>query len=268
MGQGWYQLMHESILQAEERIPVTNGPAQDATDNVSRSSIRGQLTIRDAKGHGAYVVGNHTKRDILLRVRARVSLAAHFRYLIQQRDKNVGVIVGLFALQRHGKTFKSHPCIDVLMGEWFQASIGHSIELHKNQIPNFHYLGMVCIDQLSTGLFFAFRSIPQVNVNFRTWTAWTGFPHFPKIILFGCRNDSLLRHPLTPDVGCILICFQTIGFVSFEISDIKRVFGKFINLRQKFPSPIDGFFFEVIPKRPIPQHFEHGVVVGVNTNLF
>ena len=74
--------MHKSILQAEERVPVANGTAKDATDHVSRSRIRGQLTIRDAKGHGAYMIGNHTKRDILLRVGARVRLSAHVRHFV------------------------------------------------------------------------------------------------------------------------------------------------------------------------------------------
>ena len=31
----------------------------------------------------------------------------------------------------------------------------------------------------------------------------------------------------------------------------------------EFPTPLDGFFLEIVTERPVPEHLEEGVVVGV-----
>ena len=37
------------------------------------------------------------------------------------------------------------------------------------------------------------------------------------------------------------------------------------NVYKIFPSHVYGFFFEIISETPVSEHFEHGVVVGVET---
>ena len=40
------------------------------------------------------------------------------------------------------------------------------------------------------------------------------------------------------------------------------------DIYQIFPRPVDRFFFKVIAERPVAQHLEHGVMVGVESHLF
>ena len=40
------------------------------------------------------------------------------------------------------------------------------------------------------------------------------------------------------------------------------------DLGQQFPRPFDGLGFEVVTERPVAQHLEEGVVVGVPSNIF
>ena len=56
--------------------------------------------------------------------------------------------------------------------------------------------------------------------------------------------------------------------IAFKNRDVELVYRNFVNRSEQFPSPANGFFFEIIAKRPIAQHFEHGVVVSVYTHFF
>ena len=48
----------------------------------------------------------------------------------------------------------------------------------------------------------------------------------------------------------------------------KQIFGfKPIHFCEQFPRPGDGFFFEIIAKRPVAQHLEHGVMISVVANF-
>ena len=76
------------------------------------------------------------------------------------------------------------------------------------------------------------------------------------------------RNKLLPEIISFMVGIQTFGFITSKNRYIKIFFVDFINIGQKFPCPFDGFFFKIIAKRPVTQHFEHGVVVGIVTNFF
>ena len=101
-----------------------------------------------------------------------------------------------------------------------------------------------------------------VNVDFRARSAGARLAHFPEIVLFG-KTQDLLRI----DVG---LCPPPL--VRFVVRRIHRrpefLLGKFPDLGQQFPGPADGFLFVVIAKRPVPQHLEEGVVVGIAAHFF
>ena len=39
-------------------------------------------------------------------------------------------------------------------------------------------------------------------------------------------------------------------------------------LDNQFPSPLDRFFFEIIAKRPVAEHFKKRVVIGIVAHIF
>ena len=56
--------------------------------------------------------------------------------------------------------------------------------------------------------------------------------------------------------------------IAFKNGNVELVYRYFVYRGKEFPGPANGFFFEVVAKRPIAKHFEHGVVVGVYAHFF
>ena len=109
--------------------------------------------------------------------------------------------------------------------------------------------------------FFIFTS--QIHMNFRTRPTWSLLAHFPEIIFLVSVYYSAFVDMFFPKIVCILVSFQIFGSISFENRHIQIFFRNFINFGQKLPRPSNRFFFEIIPKRPVPQHLEHRMVIGI-----
>ena len=55
---------------------------------------------------------------------------------------------------------------------------------------------------------------------------------------------------------------------SFKYGGIEAFLGEVVDFGEELPGPGDGFFAEVVAKRPVAEHFEEGVVVGVVSYVF
>ena len=73
---------------------------------------------------------------------------------------------------------------------------------------------------------------------------------------------------LAPNVNGFLVQRKSILRIALENGDVQPVLIDAISLRQEFPSPVDGFLLEIIAERPVAEHLEHGVVIGVHPHLF
>ena len=60
------------------------------------------------------------------------------------------------------------------------------------------------------------------------------------------------------------------GFVRarFVNGRVKPLRWKLPALDDKFPRPLDRFLFEIVAKAPVAQHFEEGVMIGVEPDIF
>ena len=103
----------------------------------------------------------------------------------------------------------------------------------------------------------------QIHMNFGTWPAWSLLTHFPEIIFFISVYYSAFIDMFFPKIVCILVSFQVFGSITFKNCYIQIFFWYFINFSQKFPRPSNCFFFEIIPKRPVPQHLKHRMMVSI-----
>src|SRR6185503_8908620 len=99
----------------------------------------------------------------------------------------------------------------------------------------------------------------------RAWPAGTRFAHLPKVVFFVAEKDMVLGYILLPVVKRLGVYRQAFLFVAAENGYIQAVFVYFINLRQQFPAPGDGFLFKVVAKAPVAQHLEHSMVIGIDT---
>ena len=73
---------------------------------------------------------------------------------------------------------------------------------------------------------------------------------------------------LFPVRSCLVVPFQSFFGASFEYGGIQIFRVNLQYIYQIFPCPADGLFLEVISERPVAQHLEHGVVVGVVSHFF
>ncbi len=170
-------------------------------------------------------------------------------------------------LKCHTKPFKSHSCVNVFCRKIFQTSVCFSVELHKNQIPDFHNLRMIVVDQFQAGNFCFFLRSSQIDVDFGTRSTRSARSHFPEIIFFVAIDDSVFGDELFPQIVSFGIAFQILLCITFKNGDIKIFFRNSIDLSQQFPSPGNCFFFEIIAKTPVSKHLKHRVVVGITANI-
>ena len=68
LDEGVDQAIQECLLLVEERVGVTDGPAQDAPDDISGLGVGGELAVGDGERDCADMVGNHAHRDVNLGV--------------------------------------------------------------------------------------------------------------------------------------------------------------------------------------------------------
>ena len=109
----------------------------------------------------------------------------------------------------------------------------------------------------------AFRG--EVNVQFRARAARAGVAHHPEVV-FAVAGDNV--------VGGQVFQPHFFGFgigghffVAAEVGGVETLFREAPDSGDEFPRPVDGFFFEVVAERPVAEHFEEGVVVGVETDI-
>ena len=105
-------------------------------------------------------------------------------------------------------------------------------------------------------------------MNFRTRSTRTLIAHFPKVIFLVPKYNSIFRNILLPNIPRFLIKRHILIRITFKNRNIQTVFVQFQYISQKFPCPVKCFFFKVITKRPVPQHFKHSMVIGIKTYIF
>ena len=174
----------------------------------------------------------------------------------------------MLALQHANETLEAHARVDDVHLEFLQRAVGLTVVLHEHEVPNLDHLRIVLIDEFATRLavlLFLFRT--AVDVDFRAGTARTRVTHFPEIVVLVAVDDMIGGHMLQPIAGCLVVALKSLCWIALEYRHVE-VFGiQFQNVNEILPSQIDGAFLEVVAKRPVAQHFEHGVVVGVVADL-
>ena len=108
----------------------------------------------------------------------------------------------------------------------------------------------------------------QVDVNFRARATGACIAHFPEIVFLVTVDDVIFGEVFFPNSGGFVITSETVVIRAFKYCCIK-IFGvEFQHINEIFPSPIDCLLFEVIAKRPVTEHFKHGVVICIHTHFF
>ena len=70
--------------------------------------------------------------------------------LLDDRLEDVGIIVGMLALNSAYKALKAHTCVDYVHAEWLQMSISLTLILHEYDVPDFDYLRIILVYELTS----------------------------------------------------------------------------------------------------------------------
>ena len=204
-----------------------------------------------------HAVGHGTVEGRLLSLRKRlawrreghVGLAAKLRDSVQQRHKDVRLVIAVFLLHHGGQALKSRAGIHAGPGQFFQRAVRLAVELGEDQIPELHAALVV------EGRRFRQSEISrQVDMDLGAGSAGTRVPHFPEVVLLAQTDDLFRGHMLLPDLE---------GFVVIQINGHPEIFlGQTNFLGQEFPGESYGFFLKIRPETEVPQHLEEGVVPG------
>ena len=148
-GKGGNQFIQKGTASAQESIGVTHRTAQNSANNVAGPGVGRQLSVGDGKGDGAYMVGHHPHGNVGLLVTA-VWYIAEIADFFDQRLKQIGIVIGGFALNCHTQAFEAHTGIDVFGRQHLEGTVCLAVELHKHQVPDFHHPGVIFVDQVQS----------------------------------------------------------------------------------------------------------------------
>ena len=92
-----------------------------------------------------------------------------------------------------------------------------------------------------------------------------GLAHLPEVVLFVAlmnvrRVDVRLR---APQRRRLVVGRQALLRVALEDGRVQPALVQAPHLRQQLPRPADRFLLEVVAERPVAEHLEEGVVIGV-----
>ena len=214
------------------------------------------------------MVSNNTHCNVCLFLLS-ILYTCHVAKNLEVWLEHVSVIVGSLALKSANKTLKSHTCIDNLGRKTFEAAVSLAVELHEHEVPYLDDLWMILIYEITTSdaccLFLFLRT--RVNMKFRTRTARTCVTHFPEVVVLVAIDDMILWQELFPDRSRLFITRETFLRRTFKDCCVEVLRVNLEHVNDILPSPRDCFLLEVIAKRPVAEHLEHGVVISVMSYL-
>ena len=260
-----HQIRHEFVeerLLLPQLVAVANGAADDAAQHVAAAFVAGNDAIRNQKGTGADVVGNHFQTGHVL----AVGHAGFARGGLDKRLEQVNFVIAVHTLQNGGHALQPHASIDAGRGQASDAAIFMHFKLHEDVVPDFDEAVAVLIRAAGR----AAGDVRTVVVkDFAARAAGAGIGHHPEVVAFvfvalvvADANHALGRQAddFRPNV---------IGFVVLVIDGGKQALGRqAINLSEQFPAPLQAFFLKVIAKAPVAQHLEEGMVARRVTDAF
>ena len=273
-----------------ERTAVADGAAEDAAEHIVPVGVARLNAVADGKGERADVVGDDAEGDIVFflfgvasgtadRQRGSVGLAAEFFELVEDRAEDVGLVVRdarvgeigeiICALDNRGDAFEAHAGIDMARGEGRERAIWVGIELDEDEIPNFDAVGGALVDERAARV----TGGREIDMQLRAGAAGAGFTHHPEVVLLvtvhdvdgGIESDG--AEFFSPDFPCLLVARGGVAWLGIVDRGVKAGGREFPTADDEFPGPVDRFLLEIISERPVAEHLEHGVVVGVETDI-
>ena len=237
------------------------------------------------------MVGNHAEGHALtqgfllfgrgiLRVDIHILAAGNLLDTAENRAEYVRAVVGdaageigeaLGALNHGAGAFEAHAGVHMAGRQRAEGAIALGVVLNEHEVPDFDALVAVAIYQTAQGIALG----GQVHVQLRAGTAGAGLAHHPEVILHAAVHHvhlgihALGSKQLGPHIIGLLVELTgvTLLLVRGVHGGVQALHGETPALYDKLPGPGNGLFLEIVAERPVTQHFEEGVVVGVLAHI-
>ena len=278
--QSGHKFIEESFFLTKEGVGITDCTTQDTTDHIACLCVRRQLAIgnrernspqmvcTDSHGHVDTSLTSITRRTSLF----FESIIFQARQLLLSLDdglEHVSIVVRVFALQHTDQSLEAHTCVDDIHREFLERAVSLAVELHEHEVPDLDHLGIVLIHKVATtdarGLALLWGT--AVDMDLRAGTAGTCVAHLPEVVVLVAVDDMILRHMLGPITGSLVVARDILFGRTLEDRHVKVLRIQFQHIDEILPGHVDSALFEVVAKRPVAQHLEHGVVVCVVSDL-
>ena len=178
--------IHQRLFGAEQ-LPVPHRATHNSPQHIAAALVRRQHAIGNQKRRCSQMVGDHAQRCLLRTLRIGTG---KFGDLPNERDEQVDVIVVVLTLQHGGNALQPHAGVDRWLGQRRALSRRALVELHENEIPNLDETVAIFIGRArrATG-----NLVAVIEKDFRTWSAWAGIAHLPKVIRGGDADNFRIR---------------------------------------------------------------------------
>ncbi len=236
---------------------IAHRPAQDPAQHISAPLVTGHRSVGDRERERSGVVGDHPHGDVLLACeRGLVVHAGNIGDGRKQRRENIAVVIGTFALQHGRDPLEAHAGIDVLFRQRFQGAVLLPVVLDKHEVPQFDNPVIPSVDEFFPGKIFG-----EIDMDFGARPAGAGLPHLPEVVFLAeLHNVNGVDIGLAlPDIEAFLVIVVNGG--------VQPLLRKLPDLREQFPCPDNRLFLVVVAERPVAEHLEKGVVVGVAAHI-
>ena len=240
---------------------MPRGPPQDPPQHVAAALVRWQDVVGDHHGDRARVVGDYAERY----VRGRVGAVAPTRERLgrgDDRPEEIGVVVAADALEHGSNALEAHAGVDVLGREVLQRTVRFAVVLNENEIPELDEARAPAVDRADVT-----RNVAHVagvgaavHVDLRARPARPRLAHLPEILALEAQDA----------IG---------GKIGDARPERRRLVvgrmdgGPELVLRQaplageQLPRPRDRLALVVVAERPVAEHLEEGVMVGIASDL-
>ena len=177
--------------------------------------------------------------------------------------RKVGEVFG--ALHHGASTLKTHTGIHVARRKVPEAPVLLRVVLDEHEVPYLNAFVTAGVHQCSL-------SVPlrrEIHMQLRARPAGPRLSHHPEVVVriaihhMHLRIHSLARKERRPCVVRLLVEFTRIPFPGRIHRSIEPLHREAPTLHNEFPCPRNCLLFEVIAERPVAQHFEKGVVIGI-----
>ena len=138
-----------------------------------------------------------------------------------------------------------------------------AVELDEHMIPNLEHIRVTRVHARRR-----IASADAIEMNLSARAARSRLAHLPEVVLHVAWNYMIFRQQRFPQRLRFKIRREPRVRVAFKPCCVEAIGIEAVDLGEQLETPADRLVFEVVAERPVAEHFEESVVIGVLADIF